>query len=599
MKRFYIYTIIAVLVSAMLGSCSALEEVNPTALTGIYDTEEVLEAGVVGVLRDKIFGSGWERAGAASGVMTWGVTGSSYYNQNDYTHCMNFALLYTGADNRYIFQAQYKAIQRANLLIANLPSSPVNESYKLEIEAECRLYRAMAYLNLVRYYGDVPLRLTPPVAEDATKFPCSPYYEVYKQVIRDLEFAEQNMRSPERARKISPKDFRPNKYAATAFLSTVYTHIGSLLAHSSDNFWDSSKPGRVPDFESLGIKNAADAYRKALAYAEKLIPESTSHDENCPYALVEKISDLFQFTSTFSRNGYTSWNNPEQIMVSSFSIESGSAVYITRGTVPNYCPGSMQTENSNNTARIRPSRWFFEKWCSTYPGAMGTGSFAQVHVSSSDPRVAATMWYGPIKLSTGDEITTYPYSTSISRASSMPYFKKYWSARFTGSYSDCDSYHIRLAEVYLNAAEAAAYLGNHDLAKKYIEVIHARARHSVPDGEVDSKQPSWAGRSFSSDDELLRAIFWERMFELCGEGHEFTDTHRFGAKWISEELAKPINAFHALKVNQGLFGKHYAPDISFQEDTLLLRRSLLCPIPQSEVILNSAVTGDKDFSWGI
>jgi len=597
MKRIYIKTITAAFAALVLGSCSAIEEVKPTALSGIYDTEEILEAGVTGVLRDKIFGSGWERFGSASGVMTWGVTGASSYNQNDYTHCMNFALQYTGADNRYIFQAQYKAIQRANLLIANLPSSPVNESYKREIEAECRLYRGMAYLNLVRYYGDVPLRLTPPTAEDATKFPCSPYYEVYNQIVNDFEFAEKYMRSPERVKGINPVDFRPNKYAATAFLSTVYTHIGSLLSHPDDNFWDNSKPERVPDFSKLGIKSAEDAYRKALEYAEKLLPESSSHDVNCPYSLVEKISDLFQFTSEFSRNGYTSWRNPEQIMVSSFSIESGSSVYITRGTVPNYCPGTKQTENSTNTARIRPSRWFFEKWCSTYPGSMGTGSFAQVHISSSDPRVAATMWYGTLTLSTGDKITTYPYSTTISRPCSMPYFKKYWSARFTGSYSDCDSYHIRLAEVYLNAAEAAAYLGNETLARNYIEVLHARARHSVPDGEIDSKQPSWSGKVFESKDELMRAIFWERMFELCGEGHEFFDTHRFGSNWIAEELAIPINEFHALKVNQGLFGKHYAPGINYLEDPDMLRRSLVCPIPQSEVILNSALTGKKDFNW--
>ena len=601
MKQIFYRSVFALFISCVISSCSdLLSDDNPTAITGVYDTEAMLESNVVGVTSNGFTTAAvYEIFGGASGIVTWGVTGEAQYEQTKFTHCMNFSIQLSGSENKNFFYNQYSVIQKANLILANLPDSPVDADYKKEIEAECKFYRAMAYFNLVRCYGDVPLRLTPPSAKDATDCPVSPYYKVYAKVIDDFQSAFDDMRNPQRAESISPKDFRPNKYAAIAYLSCVYTHIGSLLSHQSDNFWDTSKPDRLPDFKDLGIVSAEDAYRLALQYSELILPESETYDPQSPYRLVEKIQDLFQFDGVFSRNGYTSWKNPEQIMVSSSSIESANTNYFTRNTVPNFCPGTSQELKSDNTARLRPSRFLFEKWCSSYPGEKGTVSFADVYISSSDPRVQSTLWYGELILSTGDKIITYPYSKTVNRASSFPYFKKYWSKRFMGSYSDCDYYHLRLAEIYLNAAEAATYLGEEATAKKYIEVIHARARHSVPDGSADSLQPSWEGRTFADKNELLVAIFWERMFELAGEGHEFTDTHRFGAKWLSEVIAKPLNDFYELKINTGLFGKHYAPNVSFLEDVDKLRKSLVCPLPQLETDSNSGITSGPDFNWGI
>ena len=599
MKKIQIFA--SIILIAVFSACSSfLEEVNPTAITGVYETEALLEANLAGVTPGHFFRQTFlERFGSASGMTTWGMTGESTYSKNDYTYCMNFTVLSTASENRNMFIGLYRIIQRVNLILANLPGSPVKDSYKREVEAECCFLRGIAYYNLARYYGDVPLRLSVPNAEDATSCPCSPYYKVYEQAVKDFKFAEQYMRSPERAREVSPVDFRPNRYAATAYLSCLYTHIGSLLAHPDDNFWDETKPERVPDFSAIGVSSAEDAYRLALEYAEKVIPESPTHEPDCRYALVEKIGDLYQFTPEFSRNGYTSWNNPEQIMVTSSSIESANTDYFTRNTVPNYCPGTEQLTNSDNTARTRCSRFLFEKWCSTYPGEMGIGTFKQVHITSADPRLKATIWYGNITLSTGATITTYPYANTMNRPSSMPYYKKYWCSRFAGSYGDCDYYDLRLGEIYLNAAEAAAWLNDETKARQYMEVLHARARHSVPDGEADSNMPDWGERTFANRNELIEAIFWERMFELAGEGHDFTDTHRFGARWLSNVVAKPLNQFYSLAVNQPLFGKIYQTDILFQEDRDLLRKSLLTPLPTTETDSNSGVDGHMDFTWGL
>ena len=142
-------------------SCSGLlKEENPTAITDVYSSEEMLEACVAGITTNHFFRQTFlERYGGASGMTTWGVTGESQYTKNDLTYSMKFTVLSTASENRNMFRGLYMIIQRSNLIIGNLADSPVSESFKREIEAECRFYRAMAYYNLVNP-NDVKIIIT-------------------------------------------------------------------------------------------------------------------------------------------------------------------------------------------------------------------------------------------------------------------------------------------------------------------------------------------------------------------------------------------------------------------------------------------------------
>ncbi|BDD03688.1 RagB/SusD family nutrient uptake outer membrane protein [Aureibacter tunicatorum] len=88
---------------------------------------------------------------------------------------------------------------------------------------------------------------------------------------------------------------------------------------------------------------------------------------------------------------------------------------------------------------------------------------------------------------------------------------------------------IRLAEIYLNRAEAYARLGMYDLAKQDLTVIIQRAYG-------DSYTPT-----FPPDDELVDFVLAERRIELYCEGHRSFDIFRTGGvmvryDWQSENM---------------------------------------------------------------
>ena len=174
---------------------------------------------------------------------------------------------------------------------------------------------------------------------------------------------------------------------------------------------------------------------------------------------------------------------------------------------------------------------------------------------------------------------------------------------------------MRLTHVYLNAAEAAAFLGEDAKAYKYIEVLHARARNT----RSGATMPQWTPGQFANKGDLMVAIFWERMFELCAEaGHEWFDTHRFGAAWLVENIAKPKNVFLQKKEQSGTedgtykYGTsttpasqkisyrefYYGKDFLYTEDPEVARKGLLLGFPTREENYNNEIDSIKnDFGF--
>lgn len=81
---------------------------------------------------------------------------------------------------------QYRSINLANQVIANIPGISMDETLKNRYIAEAKFVRAYNYFRLVRAFGDVPLRLSLP--KDPTEFnvPRTPKAEVYKAIEQDL-----------------------------------------------------------------------------------------------------------------------------------------------------------------------------------------------------------------------------------------------------------------------------------------------------------------------------------------------------------------------------------------------------------------------------
>ena len=597
-----IFVLLTVLCTLTLG-CSYLEENPTTSLSEaiVYDTEALLEAGMEGCYgtlvasQNSYMGRMTEYLHSGSALIHW----KGQRTTNDWLDCLKLAKYSTGSIIYNHFGTFYTCINRCNKLIKGLDSSPVDEQYKKEIEAEARFLRAHQYFTLARLYGAVPMPLTP--TEDPTNMslPRTPVGEVYDQIIKDFTFAWENMRdSADQLRKTSNYN-RPGRWAALASRATVYLHIGSLLSSPDDNFW---KPEHAPSFKY--VESAADAFEKALADSKKVIDEG-------PYSLAEHFADLFKWKDV------QDFRSPERI----FTLQSASGV--TEGNMLclytlTQCPdGTLCTQSLTNYGRMRPSRWFFQEWCSRYGGVKGSGVSANIYVSCTDPRFDASILHSKVvNNATRGETSIYPKVTAATDAvKAFPYFNKYVDPNFNNNVGNVDLYYIRLAEMYLTAAEAEASLCETEgdehwkNAVGYVNVLLERARKR-PDGTVSAQPANWPETAddsrFSSKEKLIDEIIWEREFEMCCENHEWFDTHRRGATFLRDHIAIPMNDHLARseqrwEVKEGednMFTLNYNSAV-YPTDVEDLRKSLLCAFPSFEINLNSAISNEdqNDYYW--
>jgi starch-binding outer membrane protein, SusD/RagB family len=161
--------------------------------------------------------------------------------------------LYTGAQSATNGEVAnwwtniYILIKNANSLIANVPGITMDIPTRNNILGNAYFLRGMAYFDLVRSYGDVPIML-PSNATDL--YPSrSPADSVYLQAISDLQFAEANCYHTKQLTSVG----MISTEAASAMLARVY------LQRSSTSF-----------------ANSADA-QNALTECNKVIAYSTAN----------------------------------------------------------------------------------------------------------------------------------------------------------------------------------------------------------------------------------------------------------------------------------------------------------------------------------
>ena len=618
MKNIYKILFIAA-VSMTAFSCSDFLDGQPTTQlsgTKVYATEEALESQIYGCYRG-FYGSNMymnrmhEYLHTASGLIHWGK--NRYYE--NWLSGVYLTKLSTDSEIYNCYADHYSAIYRCNALLAALEISPVNAEFKTRVEAEVKFMRAVLYFTLVRMFGDIPLILVSSTEYTGKDVGRTPYYEVYNQIVEDLIFAEENMRDKAEQLAVTGNPNRPNKWAATAYKAKVYLQMACLLASQNDNFFDTSKEGRTPDFRRSGMPDAETGWEMAYETAYYVIDKG-------PYRLAAKYTDLFR------------WTSPEDYLLEEriFTLESTSEVAATvlnsMYTLPKYPAGTQNRKISNsNWGRWRPSRWFFQEWCKAHGGELGTGDSrtANVYVNCADPRFDASFIHTETKNnSTGASYYIYPAASVVKSAGvepAHPYFKKYLDPKYDGDAGNADFYMLRLADMHLTAAEAAACLCEDpydewgEKAHARVEEVHARARASVPDGQPESAYPTWADTDFttaktmSARDSLIHAVIWEREFELSGEGHEFFDTHRHGATFLLHHVSIPLNEFLMLPEQQdyldsdgkkvsGVHSVYYKGRL-YPDNASDLRRSMICSFPRLEIQYNKELSEDdkNDFSW--
>lgn len=348
--------------------------------------------------------------------------------------------------------ALYSVVAQANNTINNIANNStanVSETAKIQGIAEARFMRGLAYWYISSLWGcAVIYNNTQDLVNNYVVSP-NPVADGIEFAIRDMEYAAVHLPSA------SPATGRVNKYAAYAMLSRFYLSMAGL---TTSGRYDGSN---VATDANRGTRNEyyLDAAKKAAA---AVIEEG-------PYKLADTYAELFA-ASTFN-------NNSESVFQLQFQAgaEGGLAQSMTR-----FLAWSTQVNQGNSWGGSTYCSYdLWEEFKEYEDQTLGT------KVDDAIRRHNCIASYGESypELSANPE-KPYVYGETENAGSQGANIKKYVigtnavNGFAVNNNSGINTYMMRLAEVYLNYAEAT--LGNNGkttdaTALKYFNALRTRA----------------------------------------------------------------------------------------------------------------------------
>lgn len=120
----------------------------------------------------------------------------------------------------YLWSYPYSVVREANQVIIGVNNSAgITAATKSQLIGEAKFFRALYFMNMVNYFGPVPLTLDDVELNNAL-LPRTDTGTVYAQIIADLKDAEALLPGA----YVSTLRARANKYAAAALLARAYLY---------------------------------------------------------------------------------------------------------------------------------------------------------------------------------------------------------------------------------------------------------------------------------------------------------------------------------------------------------------------------------------
>ena len=521
----YIKYMAAMAATVALFSCKdELVEYNPGGSTAesLFRTPEGAEAGVNGVYTYNRYFYGKEEGQALleMGTDIWtnaannGNTGSNgVFPQPSLTTYQGLTSDNTWVKNR-MWQQCYAAINLANTVLKFMPEAGLLATRRTELEGETRFLRAWYYWHLVETFGPVPLRLEPTesIVTTATRASVD---AIYTQIIADLQFAVT-------AIPVTTTEYgRITRPAAEAFLAKIYLTRGR-------NQEASNYAGKV-------IRNYS--YKLQPAYADLWRMNNQQNSE---------VLWSVNYSTNLAFNAGSNLNH--SLFLMEYNTQPGMKRDVANG-FPNvrYMPTLflLNLFNEQNDARYNAS--FKSAWLANETDA--TKRPAGINVG--DTAVFTTKY--PVSASFRQSKKYRIYDVNdMYKADGTPNdrfhyislrkFEDATRATDAETQSSRDAYLIRLADMYLVAAEAQLNLGKKDSAAYYINEVRVRA--AVPGRQATMR--------IAASDVTLDFILDERAREFAGEQLRWFDLKRTNklverVKKFNPDAAPNIQAFHTVR----------------------------------------------------
>lgn len=282
MKQNIILTALTALLTMTFASCDDFLDIpSKTSLsTDIYyqsadDYQQGLN-GAYSILRDLYAGSdgAWAMGELRSDNTTYA------FNANDRgTISAEFIKNFTEEANNSVpyhkYADDFSIISNLNYLLEGIDGADIEESTKNNIKGQALCLRAFAYLDLVQYFGSVPMHLTPVKSLNDVSAPLASSSELYDQIIADATEAAKLLPS-----KAEQEAGRVTSGTAYMILGNVYINLKEwALAEQAlrqvtgysllDNYADVFDPANKNNAESIfeiQYKEGNDGYASYFFY---------------------------------------------------------------------------------------------------------------------------------------------------------------------------------------------------------------------------------------------------------------------------------------------------------------------------------------------
>lgn len=466
---------------------------------------------------------------------------------------------YDRDDCPFKWSKQYKGIYRANLILTNIDNVPEKSGVNLNfLKGETHFLRAYIYTELLRGFGGVPIVDKVYSIEEASKLdlPRANVADVLDFILKDIEQAISFL--PEE--QVGANLGRATKGAAKALKARVLLHVASpLFADRSVNTLDCN--------QYKGDRQVL--YQQALDAAKEVI-------NNGPYTLIDCNAGTIGEIATKFHNIIIT-NNDETIWAKQYVNKSQNADNWVRNRVA-LLHGPNGYHNWAGTAPTHDLVMAFETEDGSLPNSLlQPGDETTVNpYMNREPRFYATIGYdgaewgrpraadgavydatplgrlqfGYYELSSGgskinaiqavddsnNPIKTQSFNGMVGVDTRMSPIEN-WNGTYTGylekklidgsvaatehNFQTNPMPYIRLAEMYLIAAEACIELNKLDEAVSYLDALRGRI------GRPDTKATlTVRGQAFNQNDlrEFLRC---ERRVELAYEESRYYDVRRW------------------------------------------------------------------------
>jgi hypothetical protein len=541
MNAFLLKTGLLTLSLLTLFSCNdVLEEYNPSGLTAetVYTTPEGFETLVNAAYTYQRWWYGKEEAHniAETGTDIW--TSGSGETDRGLTQYLNLQ----GSDTYLTTEWRefYAAINLCNGGINRIDKAGLSATLRPIREGELRFLRAFYYWHIVETWGGVHFTTeeTNGIVSTANRTPIETFYNL---IFEDLKIAVANLPVTQ------PQYGKVTKGAAQAFLARMYLTRGM----------------NKEALEMAQAVIASNTYKLEANYADLWKMSNLKTKEAIyvvDYSANLALDDLAN--TTFNPYGHSRGsNNAHLLYLMKYDDRPGMVRDILNGRPFNrYMPTRFLLDlYSDNDARYEGS--FNEVWyanSTTRPVGMNLGDTAVYCTRKEIPDA----FEATRKYQTYDRSKIYNANGTVKDNLRYPSLSKFMDPTrpsLNEAQSARDVFVIRLAEVYLIAAEAQMKLGNLQAAADNINVLRTRA----------AKSGKTAAMQITSTQVTLDFILDERARELAGEQIRWFDLKRTG------KLVERVKA--------------YAPDNAVNiQDYHVLR-----PIPQTQL---DAVTNKTEFA---